>query len=101
MTEDQIDAVSAVDKINDELFAKYNKRNDLDNLPIVSVTLAGMYVFVSISIADEVDGQELKLYNSENNDRIYYEKSDKYETFYKLIKRKFLEVKGMLNDVKL
>lgn len=101
MTEDQIDAVSAVDKINDELFAKYNKRNDLDNLPIVSVTLAGVYVFVSISIADEVDGQELKLYNSENNDRIYYEKSDKYETFYKLIKRKFLEVKGMLNDVKL
>lgn len=44
---------------------------------------------------------EITLYNSENNDRIYYEKSDKYETFYKYIKRKFIEIKEEIYSVKL
>ena len=34
-------------------------------------------------------------------DRIYYEKGDKYETYYKFIKRKFLEIKENINKIKL
>jgi len=100
MTEDQKDAINAIEKINEKLYAKYDKNDDLDNLPIVNITIADMYFFIAISIPDEFHGQEVKIFNSENNDRIFYEKSNTYETFYKLIKRKFLETKEEIYCVK-
>jgi len=108
MTQEQKEILNAVDKINEELFEKYNKKDKEDKfndwielMPILSFTFADAYSHISISIPSEYEPQEIHLYNSENNDRIYYEKTNKDETFYKLIKRKFLEVKDNLNIIKL
>ena len=102
MTQEQQDAFDAVEKINDELFNKYDKKNDIGSMPIVSITFAGTYMFISLSLPS-VNSQmpEIHIYNSENNDRIYYEKGDKYETFYKFIKRKFIEIKNEIYSIKL
>ena len=39
--------------------------------------------------------------NTVDDDRIYYEKSDKYETWYQLIKRKWRIAKDEVNMIKL
>lgn len=103
MTEEQKEAFEAVEKINDELFEKYNKLNRIDMMPILSITFAGSYLFIGLTLisTNECDLPELRIYHSENNDRIYYEKSNKYESFYRFIKRKFLEIKEEINSVKL
>jgi hypothetical protein len=109
MSEEQKEAFEAVEKINNELFIKYNKKNSDDayidwiaRMPIVSVTFADYMIFISIGLASELgDVPEIKVYNSECNDRIYYEKSDKYESYYMLIKRKFREIKRAINEIKI
>jgi hypothetical protein len=110
MTNEQQEVFEAVDKINEELYKKYSKKDpknfnydSLDKMPIVSVTIAGPYLSIGIGIpsTDKCFLPEFNIYNSENNDRIYYEKSDKYETFYKYIKRKFREIKEELNAIKI
>lgn len=59
-------------------------------------------MFITLSIPSKNNIlPDITLYNSEDNDRILYEKKNKYETFYKLIKRKFLEVKEEIQVVKL
>lgn len=98
MTNEQKEAFDAVNKINDELYKKYGKK---DTLPMLSISLANEMFFISLCIPSEIYLPEIQLYHSVNDDRIYYEKSDKYETFYKLIKRKFLQVKSELNAIKL
>lgn len=109
MTEEQKECLDVVEKINEELFQKYDKLDKLDSFkdwhsirPILSCTIADYMILISLSIPSEYgEVPEIHLYNSENNDRIYYEKSDKYESMYKFIKRKFLEVKISLNEIKL
>lgn len=110
MTEEQKEALEAVEKINEELYFKYSKRNEKDiykdwiaELPILSIVFASNYLFIGLTIphTDACELPEMKIYNSECNDRLYYEKSDKYETFYKYIKRKFREIKEEINKVKL
>lgn len=103
MNEDQLQAFEAVDRINDQLYKKYNKKNNLDKLPVVSITFAGVYMFINLSIphTDVCEIPEINIYNSENNDRIYYEDSNKYESYYKFIKRKFIEIKEEINKIKL
>lgn len=104
MTMDQKLAYDAVEKINSEIKYKWNKANkDKDFMPIVSITFADTMFFIGMSIPSyfSLDLPEIHLYNSVNSDRIYYEKSDTYESFYKLIKRKYLMVKDELNKVKL
>ena len=109
LTDEKQEAFNAVSKLNNELYEKYSKPdkknqfgyNRLDELPIVSITFAAQYMLINLSIPSEIDLPEINLYNSENNNRIYYEKSDKYETFYKYLKRRFLEVKKEINSVKL
>ena len=71
-------------------------------MPILSITLANSHIFISLNLqSSNLEMPEIKLYNSYNNDRIYYEKQDKYESFYKFIKRKFLAVKSEINNIKL
>lgn len=110
MTDLQKEALDAVEKINEELYKKYSKKDSknfnydsLDRMPILGVTFAGVYMFITINIpaTDSCVMPEITIYNSENNDRIYYEKGNKYETFYKFIKRKFREIKEEFNSVKL
>jgi hypothetical protein len=110
MTEEQKEAFEAVNKINEELFKKYNKKNENDIykdwlavMPIVSITFASGYILIELTIPSTNTCQlpEFVIYNSEDNDRIYYEKSDKYESFYKFIKRKFIEIKQEICNIKL
>lgn len=110
MTQEQTEAFDAVERINCELFKKYNKLDEKDafkdwiaKMPILSVTVAGNYLFIGLSIqsSDVCVLPEITIYNSENNDRVFYEKSNKYETFYKFIKRKFIEIKEEIYSVKL
>lgn len=110
MTEEQKEAFEAVEKINEELFKKYDKLNQKDDyidwiskMPIASITIAGNYMFIGLSLQSTktCNLPEITIYNSEDNDRIFYEKGNKYETFYKFIKRKFIEIKEEIYSVKL
>lgn len=101
MNSEQKEIFDAVEKINEELYAKYAKMNKVDYLPIISCQFGGNYSSIAISIASEFNIPEINIFFSENNDRIYYEKSDKYETFYKYIKRKFKLIREEIYSVKL
>lgn len=103
MTPDQKEAFEAVKKINEELARKYRKNNNFDRQPILDIGFAEHMFFIGLSIPspDSMSIPPIHLYNSQDNDRIYYEKSDKYETFYKFIKRKFIEIKEEIYSVKL
>lgn len=110
MTQEQKEAFIAVQKINEELSIKYTKLNNKDIYkdwlsltPILSITIADSMTFINLSIPYDLNCEipEFNIYSSENNDRIFYEKGNKYESFYKFIKRKFLEIKEVINSVKL
>lgn len=105
-----ITALEAVNKINDELFEKYNSMNQNDNfkgwlsiMPQLSITFSNEYTFISLSIPSEceLDLPEIHLYSSINDDRFYNEETDSYEQFYDFIKRKFELVKTELNKISL
>ena len=96
MNELQQEAFDAVEKINYELFERYG--DDYENdMPIVSVSFASYMTLINLSISDI----EFNLYLSEEDDRIYYEENDAYETFYDFIKRKFNLIKEEINKVNL
>lgn len=110
MTTEQEKLLAAVEKINGELKEKYLKKDKKDPYknwrsltPMLNVTFGGKYSSVSLSIPyrEELPLPEIPLYFSENDSRIYYEKSDKHETYYKFLKRRFLEVKEEIYSVKL
>jgi len=87
--------IEACNRINNEMHDKQGWRN---HDVFVSCTFASCYIIINMTI----NQIELPLYCSANNDdRIYYEKSDKYENWYPYIKRKFREVKEQIYDVKL
>ena len=91
--EDIVEAEEAVKRINDELEEKYK-----EDAPVLTTTKGSHYLLIDISPPNL---PEINLYCSEQEERIFYEKSDKYETFYKFIKRKFREVQKDLNKYKL
>ena len=110
MTDEQKQAFNAVEKINEELYKKYSKKNpnnfdydSLDKMPVVSVCFSGVYIIISVFVpsTNKCDFPEFILYHSEWDDRIYYEESNTYETFYKFIKRKFRIIKKELNTIKI
>lgn len=103
MTIEQTEAFEAVEKINDELFNKYHKQKNIDNMPVVSITFSGsdMSIYLIIPLINYYPCLEIPIYDSDDDDRNYYEKSNKNESFYKFIKRKFIEIKGCINEVKL
>ena len=101
LSKDQYEIHEAVEKINEELFLKFDKLGKLDYLPILSYQFGAGLAVINLSIPSEMTIPEFPIWFSENDDRIYYEGSDKYETFYKYIKRKFLLIKKELNNIKL
>jgi len=96
LSEEQIGAINAVQRINNELYDKFGFNVDWEH-PLLSCTISSYYMSIEINI-NEIT---LPLYNSSNNDRIYYEKSNKYEEWYSYIKRKFREIKQLLDSLKL
>jgi len=86
------EALEAAEYFNEKLSEKYGS-----DAPIISVTKASYILIINISPPDL---PEIGLYFSEDEDRIYYEKGDKYESFKKYIPRKFREIKNKLNLIK-
>lgn len=84
ISEKQMEAILAVQKLNNELHDKYGW--DSGSLPIISITLASYMMFISVSLGG---GQEINLYNSEDEDRIYintHKKTQCFQTWDELIK---------------
>jgi hypothetical protein len=93
---DQMACLEAVQRLNNELHDKFGWDNP--DLPIISMRIARYHYEVSITLYNSL---EIVLFNSSENDRIYYEKPDKYENFYPYLKRKFRETKQYINQIKL
>lgn len=108
MTEEDKAVMDAVEKVNNELYEKYEKLDEqerykdwLSLMPTVTVTFAGYITLIGISVASEHFPIEIPIYMSEEDDRIYYEDSNKYEDWYKFIKRKFKMFKQEIKELKL
>jgi hypothetical protein len=83
ISNEQLDCLKAVQKINNEMHEKegYDNHNSLLSMQICSYHFG---VKLYLNTCDT----EISLYNSsENDERIYYEKADKYETWYSFLKR--------------
>lgn len=77
-SQERFEITEAVDKINDELYNKYSKKDKLDYLPILSYSFGQNYSSITLSIASENCLPEFSIWFSEKDDRIFYEKSNKY-----------------------
>lgn len=96
LSEKQLKCLEAVQKINNEM---HDKEEGGNHDTLLSVTICGWYFSVVLNV--NKCNTEIALYNSEQDDRIYYEKSDKCEEWYSFIKRKYRETKNILNAIKL
>ncbi len=105
MTKEQKEAFEAVEKINEEIYERYEKLDQEDSfkdwisrMPILSITFAGTYMFIGLSLSSQSDLPEFNIYNSEYDDRIFDEGKNEYEMFYNFIKRKFIEIKAEMEE---
>lgn len=87
-------ALDAVQRINNEMYGKVGWENH--NI-LLGIDICSWYFLVYI----ESINFRVTLYNSEQDDRIYYGKSDKYEEWYSFLKRKFRDFKKELENIKL
>lgn len=93
---EQQKCIEAVQRINNEMHDKEGWEN---HNTLLSVTICGFQYAVDMYI-DKANA-EINLFNSENDNRIFYEKSNKYEEWYTYLKRMYREAKTILNDIKL
>ena len=98
LSEPQLECLQAVQKINNEM---HDKEGWEDHDTLLSITICSYHFFVTLDI-NKVD-TKIDLYSSawEGESRIYYEKSDTYETWYKFLKRKYRDIKKELESIKL
>lgn len=97
ISEEQLECLKAVQKINNEM---YDKGHWSDHNTLLSMTICSYSYFVTLNINS--CNTEINLFNSsEEENRIYYEKSDKYESWYKFLKRKFRDIKFEIENIKL
>lgn len=87
-----------VRKVNQKFYKKYGWQSH----PRVSLTVLETHM-LTFRIDIHIYGQSLHIYDSYEgiNGPLYYEKSDKYETYFAFIKRRFLEIKEELNQIKI
>lgn len=99
LSDKQLACIAAVQKINNEQHDKVGWQN---HNSVLSMSIGGYYFSVDFDInLPSGDYVKIPIYFSENETRIYYEKSDKYEEWYSFIKRRFREIKKELNSIKL
>ena len=96
LSDDQRDCLIAIQKINNEM---HDKEGWESHDTLLSMSICSYMFFVSININKA--NTEIKLFSSEDNDRVFYEQSNKYEEWYSYIKRKYREAKLTLNKIKL
>lgn len=83
----------AIGEINDELYEKYGD----DNNTLLTMTVNYCYSFINLTIGMF----EFSIYCSEDDDRIFFERLNRYENWKTYIKRKFKAIKAEINKVKL
>jgi len=102
MTTEQQDVLQAVEQLNDELYIKYLDNVSL-NAPVIAVTFIGDIFAVTINLVnyENINIPEFQLFNSVENDRIFYESTNEYETYYHFIIRKYNEIQNEICKYKL
>ena len=97
MNNTQKDIIDAVDIINEEL---YEKAVNKQKFPYLLITFAPFVESVDLILNADFCS-EINIYNSEDNDREFFEKTNEYETFYKYFKRNIKEVKKEISSIKI
>lgn len=93
---EQQKCVEAVQRINNKMHDKEGWQNH-DTL--LDISICGFHYAVDMYIGKA--NVKINLFNSGNDNRIFYEKSNKYEEWYTYLKRMYREAKTILNDIKL
>lgn len=96
ISEEQEECLKAIQKINNEM---HDKEGWDDHDTLLSMCICSFYYAIVLNVNKA--NTEITLFSSSNDDRIFYEKSNKYEEWYSFIKRKYGEVKDILNNIKL
>ena len=99
ITDEQKEAVEAVEKINDEIIEALNNDSIVPNT--LNITLSGCDFHIDFIVYTNQSYVKLHIYNSANDDRILDEHTGEYESFYNYIKRKFNEIKTVINNINL
>lgn len=89
MNELQLELFNAAQKLNAETFEKFG-----EDAPIFSVTFADGYSFASVAMigTNDVESVEMRLFNSENDNRSFDEAANEYEPMYDYLKQKYIEI---------
>lgn len=98
LTEEQRNLVDAVHKIDEETIGKLH-----NTLVGFNVTLGSYYVSIHAEVALSYGGSPISflLYHSDDDDRIFNEKTMEYESWYSYIKRKFKSIQKEINAIKI
>ena len=99
LTEEQKEAITACEKLNDKLSVKYE--HEPENQPILSTNIYYYACSVDINIPHEFGFINIQLYNSENNDREFIENKNDYEPLYTYLTRTYNDLKNLINNIKL
>jgi hypothetical protein len=83
--------LEATTKLNEYLYDELKLENSL-----FSVTIYGYITSISFNIEDI----EIPIWNSENDDRLFFENSNEYEPFERFIKRVWKEKLKIINKIK-
>lgn len=94
MTELQKEAVEAAEKLNTQL-KKYDRVGF-----VVELASQSVYIHLWVSFFDLVE-IKISIYDSRDDDRIFYPKLNREEKLTALLRRKFREIKKDLNKIKI
>jgi len=91
-----------IDLLNDEMYDNLENKDSLNDLPQFSITIIDSLWSVDLLMNySDINMPKIPIYESESDERIYYEKTDDYEEYEDLFRRKFKAVLKKLNNVKL
>ena len=104
MTQEQEEALSAIEAINDKFNETQNQEDGSFFPPTLTMTIMNSYTRISLLLFLG-DGEELELpiYSSENDDRNFFEDENAghYESFNEFLHRKLKETEKKLHDIRL
>ena len=101
MTEKQTEALSVVDKLNDEFYQRC-LRDELivEEKPYCTFAMSDAYASISLSVP--MSGGtlvELELYNTENDNRDFSEETGEYETIEQYVRKQLERVRLVMDAI--
>lgn len=98
------EALALMEELNEKYFIEYygETRFPIEFAPEISLQLfdAAFLIMLYINSVRFIP-IEIVLFNSDNDDRIYYEETDSYEPLYDCIKRKYQNILEGMNKIKI